>query len=181
LQSDAPGVRLRAIQLGLHSNVDQVETVAGLLNDPAVEVRRAALVAVGPADQVLDETLLPCLRDPDAEVRSLCEKALKGRGLSRQHIELARLLTAPEAAQRLQVLDHLGRADLEPGVWLRRLSHDPAPSVRAAAVRVMGQLTEVNLTDRLSQMAQADPSSTVSYLAAVYLKQVRELQAEPTP
>lgn len=180
LQSSAAPVRLRAIQVGLLEGMDLAEAVATLLNDPAVEVRRAALVAVGPAERdVLDDTLLPCLRDPDPEVRRLCEKALKGRGLQPQHIELARLLTAPEPGQRLQVLDHLRRAgDLDLGVWLRRLSHDPAPSVRAAAIRVMSQQTAIDLTDRLDQMAQGDPSPTVSYLAAVYLKQARALQAE---
>ena len=69
--------------------------------------------------------------------------------------------------------------DLDASVWLRRLSQDPAPAVRAAAVRVMGQQRIVDLTDRLEQMAHSDPSPTVSYLASFYLKIAREIQAEP--
>src|SRR5262249_18334971 len=155
--------RLHAIRLALRPGVELFEPVAGLLADRSAEVRRAAILAVGPADKaVLDETLLPCLRDPDPEVRPLCESALRGRGLTEAHLRRSRLLIDPEPAVRLQVLDHLGSsADLEPGIWLRRLSHDPAPSVRAAAARVMGQQTLLDLTDRLDQMARSDPSPSV--------------------
>jgi hypothetical protein len=71
---------------------------------------------------------------------------------------------------RLQVIDQLRYAhDLEPGVWLRRLSHDPAPAVRAAAVRAAAERHTVHLTDRLEQMAQNDPCPTVRQLAKYYL------------
>ena len=47
------------------------------------------------------------------------------------------------------MLDKLREAnDLDPGVWLRRLSHDASPAVRAAAVRVMGQVEEIDLALR---------------------------------
>jgi HEAT repeats len=168
-------VRLRAIQVALFPGMDLLETVAGLLVDAEVEVRRAAILAVGPADKVvLDETLLPCLCDKDDEVRLTCEMALKGRGLKPEHLEMARLSVDPEPRVRLRVLDHLRRsADLDHGIWLRRLSHDPAPSVRAAAIRAISQQTGVNLTDRIDQMAQSDPSPTVCYLATIYLKHCR--------
>jgi HEAT repeat associated with sister chromatid cohesion len=168
-------VRLRAIQVALFPGMDLLETVAGLLVDSEVEVRRAAILAVGPADKVvLDETLLPCLCDKDDEVRLTCEMALKGRGLKPEHLEMARLSVDKDPRERLRVLDRLRRsADLDAGIWLRRLSHDPAPSVRAAAIRAMRQQPGVNLTDRIDQMAQSDPSPTVCYLAAIYLKQCR--------
>ena len=86
LKSEAPANRLRAVQLTLHPGMDLLESVVGLLRDPAVEVRRAAILAVGPADQVVrDEGLLPSLHDPDAEVRRLTEEALRGRGLQPIH------------------------------------------------------------------------------------------------
>jgi hypothetical protein len=72
---------------------------------------------------------------------------------------------------RLQVLEHLGpAADLAPGVWLRRLSHDPAPAVRAAALRALAEQPQLGLRDRLEQMAQNDPSPTVQQLASHYLR-----------
>jgi hypothetical protein len=182
LQSPAPANRLLAVRLSLHQGMDLLENVVALLNDPAVEVRRAALVAVGSADQVVrDEGLLPCLHDPDPEVRKVAEEALRGRGLRPEHIELGRLLTDPDHKKRVQVLDHLREApDLDPGLWLRRLSHDPARSVRVAAARVMSELTFIDLSDRLDQMARSDPEPSVAWLAQYYLEH-RRSKAVPAP
>jgi hypothetical protein len=175
LRAADPEVRVRAVRQAVKPTLDLLEPVVALLSDPVAEVRRAAVTGVGPADhEVLDETLLPCLCDPDPEVVQLCEAALRLRGLNEDHLRLSRLLVNPQPTVRLQVLDHLGRADLEPGVWLRRLSHDPAPSVRAAAARVMAAQSIVDLSDRLDQMARSDPSPAVSYLANFYLQQTKK-------
>ena len=67
-----------------------------------------------------------------------------------------------------------GAHDLDPGLWLRRLSHDPVESVRAAAVRRMSKETVIDLTDRIDQMARSDPSPTVAQLARYYLTRKRQ-------
>jgi hypothetical protein len=178
LRSESPDNRLQAIRLSLLPGVDLLDQVVALLHDPAVAVRRGAILAVGPADQVIrDEGLLPCLHDPDPEVRRLTEAALRGRGLRPEHIRLGRLLTHPSARARLEVLDHLDRDDLDPGLWLRRLSHDSSPAVRAAALRVMSQQTLLDLSDRIDQMARSDPSPSVAWIARHYLESRR--QPEP--
>jgi HEAT repeat protein len=181
LQSPAAANRLHAVRLALHPGMDLLEQVVGLLNDPDVEVRRASILAVGPADQVVhDEGLLPCLHDSDPQVRRLCEAALRGRGLGDVHLLLGRLLTDPNHRVRLQVLDHLGEAqDLDPGLWLRRLSHDPSISVRVAALRVMSEQTEVDLSDRVDQMARSDPSPSVRQLAQLYRTHLRKTPSHP--
>jgi hypothetical protein len=84
-------------------------------------------------------------------------------------LHLGRLLTDPRPRARLEVLDHLNRDDLVPGLWLRRLSHDSSPHVRAAALRVMSQQTLIDLTDRIDQMARSDPSPSVAQMARFYL------------
>jgi hypothetical protein len=175
LASGEPLNRLRAVRLALYPGMDLLEHVAGLLGDPAADVRRAALLAVGPADQaVRDEALLPSLHDPDPDVRRLCEAALAGRGLRPEHVQLGRLLTDPSPVMRVRVLDQLRTApELDAGVWLRRLSHDPSPAVRAAALRAMSQQTAVDLSDRLDQMARGDPSPTVAALARYYLRSAK--------
>jgi hypothetical protein len=179
LHSSAAANRLRAVRLALHAGMDLLEPVTALLSDPEPEVRRAALLVVGPAhESVPDECLLPCLHDSDAEVRRLCEVALGGRGLRPEYVQLGRLLTDPRAANRLQVLDHLANADLDPGLWLRRLSHDPSPAVRVAAMRAMSQMAYVDLSDRLDQMARSDPSPTVAQLARYYLSRPKPGRAE---
>jgi HEAT repeat protein len=161
--------------------IELIDQVVALLRDPDVGVRRAAMLAVARAEQVGDESLLPALHDPDAEVRRLCEEALRNRGLGREHIELGRLLTDPRPATRLRVLDHLPRVrDIDPALWLRRLTHDPVPAVRVAAVRVISEQAGVDLSDRLDQMARSDPSPTVCQLAGYYLRRARPGQSERT-
>jgi hypothetical protein len=171
LHSPSADNRLVAVRLALNTGMDLLEQVTALLGDPEVDVRRAALLVVGPAREVVpDECLLPSLHDADPEVRRLCEEALGGRGLRPEYVELGRLLTDPRPSNRLQVLDHLHRSgDLDPGLWLRRLSHDPSPAVRVAAMRAMTQMPYVDLSDRLDQMARSDPSPTVCQLARYYL------------
>jgi HEAT repeat protein len=163
--------RIAAIQLASSPPVNLLDQVALLLRDPAPEIRREAMAAVGSMGDVMaTDDLLCWLHDPDPPVRRMCEKALRGRGLRDEHIQLGRLLTDDEAKTRLQVLDYLGRTpELEPGVWLRRLSHDLAPAVRAAAVRAAMEYQQVDIADRLEQIVQNDPSPTVRQLARFYL------------
>lgn len=181
LRSSEAQTRLRAIRLTLHPGMIEVlEQVVRLLGDETPAVRRAALLAVGPAREVVhDDQLLPCLHDPDPEVRRLCETALGSRGLRPEYLELGRLLTDPQPVNRLRVLDRLREStELDPGLWLRRLSHDSSPSVRVAAMRAMTQQTFVDLSDRIDQMARTDPSPTVCQLAQFYLNAPR---AAPQP
>jgi hypothetical protein len=172
LRSDAPACRVRAVQLALHPDVQLLEEVVPLLNDPDAGVRRAAMLAVGTAHRViLEDALLPSLHDPDAEVRKLCEKALIARGSTPENIQLGRLLTDPRPLNRLEVLGPLARrSELDTGLWLRRLSYDPNPAVRVAALRVMSEQAPDDFKDRIDEMAQRDPSPTVCDVARRYLK-----------
>jgi hypothetical protein len=174
LRDEPAANRVRATLLAVRPGMDDLEEVAVLLKDPVPEVRRAALLAVGPADEkvVSAKSLLPVLHDDDLEVRRACEDVLRlDRHLSPQSYQIGWCLYHPDPAQRLNVLDHLRRgADVEPGVWLRELSHDKSPAVRLAAVRVMSQQDRVDLSERLEQMAAGDPSPTVSQMARLYQK-----------
>jgi HEAT repeat protein len=178
--------RVRAVRLTLHTalrdDTELLAQVVPLLRAPETPVRRAALLAVGmAAAAVSEDALLPLLHDPDADVRRLCEGALRGRGLRDDHLLLARLVSDARPSARLEVLDHLcGASDLEPGAWLRRLSQDSSPAVRAAAVRAAASQTQADLRDRLRQMAQDDPSPTVRQIAGHYLRQhTRDVAARP--
>jgi hypothetical protein len=177
LKNPEPASRVQAIRLTLHEALREDSElqalIVPLLHDPQTPVRRAALLAVGMAEQeVSEDDLLPLLHDPDADVRRLCEEALRGRGLREGHLKLARLISDARPAARLEVLDHLAcAADLEPGAWLRRLSQDPSPAVRAAAVRAAAAQTQVDLSDRLRELARDDPSPTVRQIAAHYCGQ----------
>jgi hypothetical protein len=171
-QDTSAECRLQAVRMALRPELAVLDRAVQLLHDPSAEVRCAAMLALGPAEDILPtDDLLQWLHDPDAEVRALCEKALRGRGLQEAHLVLGRSMTDRKPAVRLKVVDLLNEAeDVEPGVWLRRLTHDPSSAVRAAAIRAATQRNTIDLSDRLAQMAENDPSPTVRQLAQFYLQ-----------
>jgi hypothetical protein len=174
LSSESASTRVRAVQLALLSGMDLFEQVTALLGDPAAEVRRAAILAVGPAENVvLDDALLPSLHDDDPEVRHLCTEALESRGRTPRQIHLGFLLTAKDPVVRVQVVDYLRKVpDVDPARWLTRISHDESPAIRAAAARAISRLSlsDRSLAERLDEMARTDPSATVCLLAKYYLE-----------
>ncbi len=179
LQDDDPSVRAEAARLAGLDDIGLGRQAAPLLDDPVAEVRRAAMAAVGRSDEaVATDDLLRSLHDADADVRRLCEAALRSRGLVRnEDLALARLVSDPHPGVRLQVLERLDRSgNLEPGIWLRRLSQDPAPAVRAAAARAAAELEDVDFSEQLEKMARQDASDTVRQLAQFYLQRHKSLQ-----
>jgi hypothetical protein len=176
LTSSTVEARVRAIHLTAHahfqSDTELRQAVLPFLHDADAHLRCAAVVALAPArDLINEEELLPLLHDPDTAVRRLCTTALRSRGLNDDHILLGGLATDARPAARLEVLPLLEGAELAPGeagTWLRRLCHDASPAVRAAAVRAGALQSEIDLTDLLRQMAGNDPSPTVRQLAAYY-------------
>src|SRR5262249_26046743 len=87
LRDERAANRVQAVRLALRPELDLLESVVPLLNDPVPEVRRTAMLAVGPAEEVIrTDALLRWLHDPDADVRKLCEKALRSRGLQEEHL-----------------------------------------------------------------------------------------------
>jgi hypothetical protein len=171
--------RARAARLTLYPALGLLEHVVPLLQDGSPEVRRVAVLAVGRTRAVVsDENLALSLHDSDAEVRRLCEKALRGRGLTPRHVQLARLVTDSRPAMRLQILYYLREeSDLDVTQWLRLLSQDPAEAVRLAAVRAAVEQGINEMTERIGQMAQSDPSPTVCQWARYYLACQKQRQA----
>jgi len=172
--ADAP-IRLAAVQVVLQppfkNDAELLAKIVPLLKDSDASLRKAAILALAGARELIsDDSLLSLLHDPDFEVRQVCELALRSRGLQDNHILLGRLISDRDPSARLLVLDHLHRSpDLEPGVWLQRLSTDPAAAVRAAAIRAAATQKQVDLRPRLHEMAREDPSLTVRQLAGFYL------------
>jgi hypothetical protein len=173
-----PRTRLAAVQLVMRSPLQSepalLAKVVPMLRDETAAIRRAALVTLVPArDLVSEDDLLPLLHDPNLEIRQLCDAALRSRGLSDVQLALARDISDENPRARLRVIDRIGRArDLDnPATWLRRLSQDPCSAVRAAAIRAAAQNPQVDLGDRLREMAEQDPSETVRQNAQHFLSQ----------
>jgi hypothetical protein len=189
LAGPTPADKVRAIRLALRSEIGLSAEVPPLLNDAEAEVRRAAMLAVGPALEdgnpvVGDEELFRWLHDPDADVRDLCQAALMSRGLDAAQIQLARQLTDPNPAERLKLLVDLrwaGAAVRDPGPWLERLSRDPDPAVRLGAARVAFECRLV-FAGWLDRLATQDPDPTVRRWSGYYRDRsaaVRQTQFAP--
>ncbi len=170
LKSGHPSCRAAAISLAARPELGRAAEAVPLLNDPEPTVRRVALVAIGGnRDLIGDEDLLRWLHDTDDKVRLLCVEALRLRGLSEKQITMGRLVTDASFLRRMEVIRFLpGDRDIDPGVWLMRLSQDQVPAVRAAAARVATD-QELRLcpefVTRLHQMSQDDPDGTVRQIA----------------
>lgn len=181
LQDAKAANRVLAIHLALNQRFAEdhalLSKIAPLLQDTDGRVRRAALVAVGMSkDLAAEEELLPLLHDDDTEVRRLCKVALRSRGLSDDDLVRAVLISDARANVRLDVFNHLhGDNQVEPDVWLRRLSQDASPAIRAAAIRMAYAQGRTQLCERIRQMARDDASPTVRQLAAHYLGRFGQL------
>src|SRR5262245_33378231 len=176
-KSESVDVRIQAIVTALRPEVDCLEAILPLLTDAAPEVRRAAVLAVGPVrdgarSNVNDDELLRCLHDDDAEVRRLCEMGLRSRGRSPRDIRLGRRYTAPDPAERQKLLlDLADEEDLDVTVWLDRLTADIDPAVRAGAARLAVE-RNADFRSRLEQMSQSDPDATVRRIADYYRRKL---------
>jgi HEAT repeats len=176
-KSESVGLRVQAVAAAMRPDIDALDAIVPLLNDPEAEVRRAAILALGSVRDgstavVSDEELLRCLHDSDLEVRRLCEMGLRSRGRTPRDIFLGRRYTAPDPAERQKLLlDLADEENLDVTVWLERLTSDADPAVRAGAARVAVE-RKADLRDRLEQMSHSDPDGTVRRIAGFYWKKM---------
>ncbi len=175
-------LRVQAVQMAMRSDLDAKADVVACLQAPDAEVRRAAMLAVGPAgtggSAIADEELFPWLHDADAQVQMLCEAALSTRGLEPEQIAAARKLTSPDASERLKLLLDLRwnrDAIRDPGPWLERLSRDVDPAVRAGAARVACEC-KLAFAGWLDRLVKDDPDGTVRRIALFHRTRAAELK-----
>ena len=170
LKDNQVSSQVKAIILALKPEFGLAAEVVPLLKDSKPEVRRTAMLGIGPLrDIVPDDDILPSLHDPDGEVRALCETALKSRGLREKDVLLGRLITDPSPLKRMEVIRFLPNdSQLDPQAWLNRLCQDPSPIVRASAARVVMDPStnlDAGLAQQVRRMAQVDPDGTVRQIA----------------
>jgi hypothetical protein len=176
------GAKRRAVRLAAAPQFGLKKEIVPLLKDQSAEVRREAMLAVGPlgiGEPVIEaDDLFPWLNDVDDEVRMLCEAALSTRGLTPEQIDAGRKLTHPEASERLTLVLEIARGRngvfRDPGPWLERLSRDADPAVRAATARVAyeSRLTFAGWLDRLAD----DPDPTVRQIAVYHRDRAEQLK-----
>jgi hypothetical protein len=105
------------------------------------------------------------LHDPLPDTVAAAAAELHDRGLSGQHLELARDLTDPDPAVRRRLVDRL--PDI-PGLvarpWLLWLSHDDDADVRLAALTFLATSTDPRLLDYVRQLADRDQDPRIEAL-----------------
>lgn len=155
------------------------------LDDPAVEVRRQAILSFASRPTLLSEDLLlQRIHDNDGPISSASISALKLRGLSQEQISLGGLMTSPRADQRASVVALVkDRTDIDPVIWLLRLSHDADHSVRMQAVQALGERKNEDpaVKRRIVEMAKSDTSSDVREAAAKLMPSNEETTASLPP
>jgi hypothetical protein len=168
-KSESSQVQVQAITTALNPKLDCLADVTVCLKSPHKEVRQAAVLALGPASETItDEVFLPCLHDEDKTIVHLTETALQARGLREDQIRLGRMMADPKPVKRLEVLDHLSATrDIDPMVWLKKMSNDPSPAVRAAAVRAIKAEKYEEDGTRWNR-EKKDPNQSIQKITAFY-------------
>ncbi len=170
-------VRIAAVQAAMNPTLQLLEQLPKMLYSERVEmdpdVRVMLLLGLGNRESLLPtDQLLTYLHDSEREVREVAQQALRSRGLSTERIRLAQLLTHPDPVMRARVPSQVIEIpDLDASIWLEKLSHDPAPVVRAAVARSAGDTQETKWHSLLQKLASDDPNPTVQQLAEFYLGQ----------
>ena len=187
LSDERPGARIAALQLLLRPTMrndkELIEKAIPLLRDSEPGVRRAAIVSLASENELVrEEYLLPLLHDEDPQVQYVTELALRKRGLQDDDLKLARMISDKSPSIRLHVLYFLPHMpELNLASWLRQLSNDPEPAVRAAAVRASAEFPHVEFSPRLREMVESDPADSVRENARYYLSRRSPFSAYMAP
>lgn len=141
---------------------------AAYLADPDPDVRRQVLVAFAARRNLLtDEAILQHLGDHDPRIPPVVEQVLIARGLSKEQIGLGGLIVHNKPELRESVIPLVAnRTDIDPVIWLVRLSHDEVDTVRLKAVAALASHNSREARRRLAEMAIGDPSAEVKKAAS---------------
>lgn len=153
--------------------------------DPAVEVRRQVIISFAARRSLLTEdALIQRIHDEDQPIREAAFSALKLRGLNQEQISLGVMMTSPRADQRASVIALVkDRTDIDPIIWLMRLTHDKDESVRVRAVEALGaqKTDDASVKRRIVEMAQSDASEQVRQAATKQMPTPEETTASLPP
>jgi HEAT repeat protein len=152
-------------------------------SEGAGPVRKQVLVSFAQRPILLtDDAILKRLHDPEPGVPETAELILTTRGLTREQIDLGRMIFDPKPEYRASVIPRLrNRADIDPVIWLLQLSHDDSEAVRAGAVAALAEWPSPEVYQRLTEMARTDPSSAVRQAAGKLVPPGPTTQTATTP
>lgn len=184
LADPEPPVRQRAIlALAALPIESKAAPAIAYLNDANFTVRMAVLTGFASRSSLLtEEAILPLLHDPVPELAALAEHVLKTRGLSPDLIGLGRMVTHERPEMRASSIPELLKHDdIDPVVWLLRLSEDDDERVRLKSAEALGGRDHPDAQQRLREMAAADDSPAVRAAAAKLVPVSKTVALPPLP
>jgi HEAT repeat protein len=149
------------------------------LENKNADVRKQTMISFARRNLLLtDDMLLNHLYDEDVSIRETASIILKTRGLTQEQISLGGLIFSPKPQQRISVIPFLkDRNDIDPVVWLIKLSRDPEEMVRINAVEALSAHKSPSVKKRLAAMATSDPSAIVRQTASRHTRSPQETTA----
>ncbi len=184
LSEPEPLTRQKAIAcLGELPIDDKAAPAVAFLRDANLSIRLQVLTSFAPRPTVLtEEAILPLLHDPIPDLSGLAERVLKARGLSADLIGLGRMVTDDRPEMRVSVISLLmKREDLDPVVWLLRLTEDKDELVRLKAVEACAGRLTPELIQRLRELSAADTSEAVRSAATKLIPADKTVALPPLP
>ncbi len=164
IRDPEPPVRLGTVKaLGLLAIDGKAMPALIGLSDEAPAVRHQVLSSFAARPLLLtNEDVFPILFDSDETVALTAQLVLRTRGLSEDQINIAQLLYHPDPTERASVISTLkDRTDIDPIVWLNRLSNDADEEVRARALLELSKHQSPDALARIAAMAREDPSPAI--------------------
>ncbi len=120
----------------------------------------------GEFDAMETDVLMRWVHAADATVAGRAEGALRRRGFTDVHLELARRLFDPAPDVRIELARTLPKlTSIDPVPWLLWLSRDPDARVRRTAIGLMATTADPALHARIRQMAREDSDPAVQRVA----------------
>lgn len=143
------------------------------LEDPnSSEVRKQVLVSFARRPALLTEDLiLKRMQDKEGGNDQVAEMVLKTRGLNQEQISLGMMIFHAKPEIRASVIPMIkDRKDIDPAVWLLRLTRDVEESVRLSAIEALaGRTDSPAVTRRLAEISATDTSTEVRRAASKIL------------
>lgn len=116
--------------------------------------------------EMSESQLLDALREGSGNAPTI-EAELRRMGFEDRHLALARHLTSPRVAERLEWTGRLpSLPEIEADAWLAWLCRDPAPEVRWSAVTLLATADRARAEPILREMSHHDPDVPLRQQAA---------------